>query len=108
MFKRTAVVSAISLSLMLVSCSGDKPLIPVESVSSEAFRTFVDDYFKALFEFNPSQGTANGFHEYDSKLEDYSATAFQKRVATLRSMGSRLDGLRREKLTLDESIDAAI
>src|SRR5437870_544356 len=67
MFKRTAVVAAISFSLLLISCSADKLVAPVESISSEAFRTFVDDYFKALFDFNPSQATADGFHEYDGK-----------------------------------------
>ena len=108
MRKWTAGALAISCSLFLVSCSGDNAAPAVEPIASEAFRTFVDDYFKALFEFSPSSGTANGFHEYDGKLEDYSAAAFQARITTLRSMGVRLDGLRRETLAADDSFDAAI
>ena len=92
----TAGALAISYSILLISCSGDKAVPAVEPIASEAFRTFVDDYFKALFEFSPTSGTANGFHEYDGKLEDYSAAAFQARVTALRSLGARLDGLRRE------------
>jgi uncharacterized protein (DUF885 family) len=108
MFRWMAGATAIFVSLLLVSCSGDKPIIPTEPVSSEAFRTFVEDYFKAYFELNPSQATADGFHEYDGKLEDYSAETFQNRAMALRSLSSRLDGLRREKLSADEAIDAAI
>ncbi|MEO8125961.1 MAG: DUF885 domain-containing protein [Bryobacteraceae bacterium] len=104
----TAGVLAILFSVFLVSCSGEKAVPAAEPIASEAFRTFVDDYFKALFEFSPTTATANGFHEYDARLEDYSAGAFQSRVATLRSLGTRLDGLRREKLTADEVIDASI
>jgi uncharacterized protein (DUF885 family) len=108
MFRWMAAATAISMSLVLVSCNSDKPLIPIEPVSSEAFRIFVEDYFKAYFELNPSQATADGFHEYDGKLESYSAETFQNRAAALRSFNSRLDGLRREKLRPDEAIDAAI
>jgi uncharacterized protein (DUF885 family) len=103
-----AGATAISVSLLLVSCSGDKQIIPTEPVASEAFRTFVEDYFKAYFEMNPSQATADGFHEYDGKLEDYSAETFKNRAMALRSLSSRLDGLRREKLRADEAMDAAI
>ncbi len=106
MLKWTA--GALAISLCLVSCSGDKPVAAVEPVTSEAFRTFVDDYFKALFDFNPSFGTASGFHEYDSKLEDYSAASFQNRINVLHSLGTRLDGLRKEKMAAGDAIDAAI
>ena len=108
MRKWTAGALAISCSIFLVSCSGDKPVPAVEPVASEAFRTFVDDYFQALFEFSPTLGTASGFHEYDGKLEDYSAGAFQARIIALRSMGVRLASLRLQKLAADDAIDAAI
>jgi len=100
--------TAVVLAIFLVSCSGEKAVPAVEPIASEAFRIFVDDYFKALFEFSPTTATANGFHEYDGKLEDYSGAAFKARAAGLRSLGTRLDGLRREKLAFDETIDAAI
>ena len=104
----TAGALAISMSIFLVSCSGDKAMTTVDPIASEAFRAFVDDYFKALFEFSPTSGTASGFHEYDGKLEDYSAAAFQARVTALRSMETRLDALNRQKLAFDEAIDSAI
>ena len=44
------------------------------------FDRFFDDYF---FRFYPSQGTAAGFHQYDTQLEDYSKPAVQRRIAVL-------------------------
>jgi len=36
------------------------------------FDQLVDQYFNEHFEFAPSEATSDGFHQYDSKLEDYS------------------------------------
>src|SRR6266550_1937113 len=33
------------------------------------FNTLVDKYFDFYFSFHPSEATAEGFHQYDSKLE---------------------------------------
>ncbi len=41
---------------------------------------FFDEYF---FKFYPTQGTAAGFHQYDSQLEDYSAAAARERIRVL-------------------------
>ena len=91
-----------------LSCSPDKNIPPVEPAASPAFRQFVDDYFKAYFEFNPSQATGDGFHDYDSKLEDLSASAIDGRVATLRSLATRLAALQHDKLAAEESVDGEI
>jgi uncharacterized protein (DUF885 family) len=45
------------------------------------FDQLVDRYFDDQFRLNPSNGTAAGFHQYDSQLEDYSAKANQERIA---------------------------
>ena len=52
--------------------------------------SFVDDYFNALFEWSPSTATSIGFHEYDSKIEDYSAAAVNRRVQKLKHLQSGL------------------
>src|SRR3978361_739230 len=91
-----------------LSCSPEKNIPPVEPAASPAFRAFVDDYFKAYFEFNPSQATSDGFHDYDSKLEDLSASAVNGRVASLRSLATRLVALQHDQLAVEESMDAEI
>src|SRR5258707_3379429 len=98
----------VSLCVWLAGC-GNTPIIPPgEPIATAAFRSFVDDYFKSSFEFSPSTATAQGFHEYDDKLENFSAESYKNRVTTLNSLASRLAGLQKQQLTLDESIDAAL
>jgi uncharacterized protein (DUF885 family) len=105
-FTRYALV--VSTALFFVGCTEHKTLQEAEPVSSVAFRAFVDDYFKQLFDYQPSNGTSAGFHEYDDKLEDFSAVTFKNRITALKSLQTRLDALRREKLTAEESMDAQI
>jgi hypothetical protein len=68
----------------------------------------VDTYFDSLYSFNPSQGTAAGFHQYDNKVEDLSASNFARRIATLHWLQGQLDSIRSPQLALDDSIDAAM
>src|SRR6185312_4783333 len=72
------------------------------------FARFVDTYFDSLYSFAPSQGTAAGFHQYDNKVEDFSAANINRRIATLHAQQSQLDSIRSTTLALDDSIDAAI
>src|SRR4029079_4661798 len=43
---------------------------------------YFDEYY---FKFNPSQGTAAGFHQYDSQLEDCSRASIDQQVTTLKN-----------------------
>ena len=70
--------------------------------------SLVDDYFAALFEWSPSTATSIGFHEYDSKIEDFSAGSFTRRVDKLKQLQSGVASARAGKLTPDEEIDAQI
>ena len=56
--------------------------------------SFVDDYFSALFEWSPTSGTSVGLHQYDLKIEDLSAAAFNRRIEQLKDLQRRLAGLR--------------
>src|SRR5438128_6754292 len=68
---------------------------------------FVDDYFNAYLEWNPSSATSFGFHQYDDRLEDYSAAAFEKRIAKLKQLQTQIASLPATR-TPDEAIDAEI
>ena len=72
------------------------------------FTAFVDAYFDSLCAYTPSFATAAGIHAYDAKLEDRSASAIRRRVATLRQQLTQLDSMRRTKLSSADSIDAAM
>jgi hypothetical protein len=45
------------------------------------YERYFDEYY---FKFNPTQGTAAGFHQYDSQLEDYSRAAIDEQTALLK------------------------
>jgi uncharacterized protein (DUF885 family) len=73
---------------------------------SDEFTRFVDGYFRQRYEFHPSSGTIDGFHEYDSKLEDFSAAAILTRIASLSQESIELDAIRKKGLSPAEEIDA--
>jgi uncharacterized protein (DUF885 family) len=73
-----------------------------------AFSKFVDDYFAARYDFSPVEGTAAGFHQYDSRIDDLSSAAVLKRITTLKQQQSRLAGLRSSALSPADEIDAQV
>ena len=79
-----------------------------EKRAADEFARFVDLHFRNSFEWSPSAGTEAGFHEYDSKTEDYSAAAIRTRIATLSEELLRLSDIRKGPLSPDDEIDAAI
>ncbi len=59
--------------------------ILVTAVQAESFSHLTDRYFdECYFLFAPTTGTATGFHQYDTKLEDYSRASVDAEVASLR------------------------
>jgi hypothetical protein len=90
----------ILMFLLVVSCQSKQ--------EGNAMSSFVDEYFDALFEWSPSTATAIGFHQYDSKIEDFSQAAISRRIDRLKQLESGLMRARTGKLTVDEEIDADI
>ena len=95
--------------MLLLGCSpSGREAVSVTSAGGASFAPFVDDYFSTLYATAPSQGTGAGFHQYDTRLEDLSAAAYRDRARTLHRLLARLDSLRAESLSADESIDAVM
>jgi uncharacterized protein (DUF885 family) len=101
---RLAVIATLLGMVTLAVACGDRS----SSAGPTAFASFADRYFDSLYTFAPSQGTAAGFHQYDSKIEDFSAAAEQRRIATLKMQLAQLDSLRGGRLSVDDSIDGAM
>ena len=54
--------------------------------NDKVFNSLADQYFdKYYFKFNPSAGTAAGFHQYDTQLEGYSKASLDQQVTTLKN-----------------------
>jgi len=93
--------------LAIIAGCQSQPQIPKQPEGS-AMPSFVEDYFNALFEWSPSLATSIGFHEYDSKLEDFSSAAIGRRVEKLKQLQADLAHARAGKLAAGEDIDAEI
>jgi uncharacterized protein (DUF885 family) len=65
----------------------------------------VDRYFDQYFEFHPTDGTASGFHQYDTKLPDYSRTAVDQEVLWANDWLKRLGDVDPKALTLEQRQD---
>jgi uncharacterized protein (DUF885 family) len=69
-----------------------------QSISADgAMQTFhflSDQYFSDVyFKFSPTNGTAAGLHEYDAKLEDYSAAGVAREVAALHEFEKKVEAI---------------
>jgi len=76
------------------------------SGTDPAFAKFVDDYFDSRYSAGPLEGSAAGFHQYDTKMPDRSRAAIEKRIADLKGQLQRLTAFDRAKLPFDDAIDA--
>jgi uncharacterized protein (DUF885 family) len=69
----------------------------------QTFNTLADQYFSDVyFHFSPSNGTANGLHQYDTQLEDYSAANIQKQITALHTYEKKVEAI--DPSSLDASV----
>ncbi len=60
----------------------------------QQFAKVSDEYFdQVYFRYAPSTGTQDGFHQYDSQLEDFSRKAIDAEIAALKSFESRIEAI---------------
>ena len=78
------------------------------AAAATPFSRFADVYFDSLFASQPSYGTSVGLHQYDDKMEDFSAATIGRRIVTLHGFQSQLDSLKAAPMSMNDSIDAAM
>src|SRR6266851_10021392 len=93
-----------SLALVVPQFATSARSLPITS----DFARFVDEYFEARYAFRPTEGTAQGFHQYDTRLPDLSRRSIDARIAELKRELARLNSFDRPKLSFDERIDAEL
>jgi len=68
----------------------------------DQFRKASDEYFdQVYFPFAPSSGTAVGYHQYDSKLEDYSRRSIDAEIALLKSFEQKIEAIHPDMAAAD-------
>ena len=60
----------------------------------QQFAKLSDEYFdQAYFPFSPTAGTQVGYHQYDTKLEDFSRKNIDANITALKSFEQRIDAI---------------
>ena len=81
-------------------------LMAAGMAQAQSWDALVDRFFdQADFRFNPSAGTAAGFHQYDSQLEDFSSAAIEQQTATLHQYEQEVSRFPTARLTPEQSAD---
>ena len=101
---RIAIFAVVSALMAAMST----PLAAAEPPPNGGFAAFADDYYKALFTWDPNQATYAGIHDFDDRLADFSAEAFARRASALKRLGDRLAVLRGKSLPAADAIDAEV
>ena len=71
--------------------------------AEQTFGVVSDQYFDDVyFRYSPTNGTAAGLHQYDTKLEDYSAGTVQREVAALHRYERKISAI--DPALLDASV----
>ena len=98
MKKKSAAVLLTCFGLMTTTPA----MNPEASDAGAQFRALADHYFSdVVFHFGPTNATQIGFHQYDTKLEDYSRAGVESEIAALRGYEQKFDSF--PAAGLDES-----
>ncbi len=97
-------------NLAAIALLGTSMLIPeanAQHVSADGgvqtFNFVADKFFSDVyFHFAPTTGTADGLHQYDNQLEDYSAANIQKEIAALHLYEKKIEAI--DPSALDASV----
>src|SRR4051794_3468350 len=95
---KTAVLMCLVLLMTMTS---------VAQTSSD-YTKLLDQFFDRYFEFNPTAGTATGFHQYDAKLEDYSQASIARQIAFNHEFRTKFAKVDASKLSLEDRDDLAL
>jgi uncharacterized protein (DUF885 family) len=92
------------LARLLVLCA----LVALAAVRPPVLSRFarlVDEYLDAFASRHPSIAAGNGLHQYDSRLEDFSAAAISAEVVDLGQWKQRLRAIDPASLSANERVD---
>ncbi|HYL93645.1 MAG TPA: DUF885 domain-containing protein [Alphaproteobacteria bacterium] len=111
--KLTSLLLVVTLSAVALLAQGkeqkqqksaaEKPSVVLPNI---AFNKLTDRYFSEFyFKVSPTAGTAAGFHEYDSFLEDYTRASIERQIAQLKAYKKEFAAIDAAKLLPPVAVD---
>ena len=101
MIRRMGLALGLAGAMMMSSAAATAQ----KTDAKQAFQRASDAYFdEVYFPFQPTNGTLAGYHQYDAKLEDFSAASRMAEVAALHRAEHRVEAI--APATLDQSTRA--
>jgi len=95
-----------TLVAVLAVCTQSQQTEHSSASNDKAFAPLADQYFdKVYFKFNPSQGTASGFHQYDDQLEDLSRASINRQIVALKDFQKTLAKMDPQQLSTAVRVD---
>ena len=96
----------IAFGLLGLACFGCSHKIAPDDSAAANLRRLADDYFvQVYFHYAPSNGTLDGFHQYDAQLEDYSHAQIDREVTDLTKFEAQFEAIAANQLDLTSQGD---
>jgi uncharacterized protein (DUF885 family) len=104
--KLAAAVAVLGVAMGVPSARAQKLS---EDGAMQTFNYLADQFFSEVyFKFSPTAGTAAGLHQYDAKLEDYSAAGVAAEVAALHEFEKKVEAIDPSALDAPAAADREI
>ncbi|HWB14839.1 MAG TPA: DUF885 domain-containing protein [Vicinamibacterales bacterium] len=97
-----------AILLLVTSMTACERPAPGHEAGDAAFDRLAHEIIVDYLRRNPTEATSLGVHEYDSRIEDYSATARSEEARAYRAFRARLDAIAPGPLTLDRQLDREV
>ncbi len=91
-----------------IAMSQTTPPTDRQAYTAADYDALVNKYFERYFEFHPTDGTAMGLHQYDAKLEDYSAKTRASEIGFLLAYKQEFGVFHPELLDQEQRADLKI
>ena len=105
-----AFLLIVLVSVTTLLSSQSKPQKSAQAQPADTnWDTLVEGFFaQNYFKFGPTLGTAAGFHQYDTQLEDYSMAGYEKEIVSLKDFRDRFENFNTEKLNQEQQGDRRV
>src|SRR5262249_48291820 len=95
----------LAILFFVLLLTANSPAHPAASGSSAAFNSLLDQFLDFYYPLHPSAATAAGFHQFDTKLEDFTAAGQEEIMRGLKNYLAKFQALDGSKLPPDTAAD---